>query len=856
VLTAPAYRDDVLGVTVFADDTLFYRFYPIPKAPGVRLDANGKPVFLLVKYAFSDEDRQRDPKLPAGGGYVSFDVAFEIPEETLARVRAALQQDVDARWHELKAGSAADQARPGVAGTTAPPAVELGSPTWTGGKVSLDAPQSTALVSARVAEAAPSLLSGNVAVFNLDLTPAGATFMQETLTGGSGGGGATDLTPIQVAYDLKFWARLPPVAIHVQADSEKIYDYLEKQLQGRGVDGCTTYDFDHSDITTESAHASGAVSITIDNGSGSVPQTVVDQLTQFALSLVQKMVESSFFDSSPQDGAAHPDATAPTGKTFLKKKDQVTRTHIQFDLAEQAVVEWPIHPQATLETFFRGMPAQEIAPYVRVIDLADDFFSNLELTVRAFTDWSDKAVSHVEVEVRYAGTDETGAAQEKHAAFTFTGSDPQTWKVGLIGGERSYQYRSRVGFLGQDPGRFSAWTASASPQLDVDIPEPGRVEVEVLAGDVDFPNLVDGLQVVLAYEDPDQGVGREEYTISLGSTKLEDTYRRLIYKPRTQPVHWKSRWKLKSGEVREDAAWQAATGSRLVVNQAFDDVLKANLLPAGNGWDDIVQVMVDLHYQDDGNQYTVDDTLPLRAATEAKSWRVFLKDPAVKGFRYRTTASFKNGHLEQSGWQSATGDATLPIVVVRPGIRVAVLADTLDFAACPVTEVTLRYAGPDSQSSRQETFVFRDKTPQTWDLDVPAGTPVDFTYQVTHSPAGRDPVTLPPVRSTDTVVVLPAYRQPKGGKLQVQVFGSLVDFAATPIVTVDLRYDDDGNGEHEAGTLTLTERSTQTWSVDVKDASLRQFGYRVTYYTPDSAAHAADWKFQDAPRIILPKLAL
>ena len=78
----------------------------------------------------------------------------------------------------------------------------------------------------------------------------------------------------------------------------------------------------------------------------------------------------------PLDGAAleshqgaSPFSWDVAGKTFLKKKDQVTQTHIQFDLAEQAVVEWPIHPQATLETFFRGMPAGEIASYVRVIDL-------------------------------------------------------------------------------------------------------------------------------------------------------------------------------------------------------------------------------------------------------------------------------------------------------------------------------------------------------------------------------------------------------------------------------------------------------------------------------------------------------
>ena len=61
---------------------------------------------------------------------------------------------------------------------------------------------------------------------------------------------------------------------------------------------------------------------------------------------------------------------------------------IEFNLEQRSVVEWQIHPQATLESFFHGMSPDEIKQYVREIDLADDFFKNLNLTVRAFTDFS------------------------------------------------------------------------------------------------------------------------------------------------------------------------------------------------------------------------------------------------------------------------------------------------------------------------------------------------------------------------------------------------------------------------------------------------------------------------------------
>ena len=64
-----SYQD----LTVFQDDERFWRFYLIPTFPTVRLDAAGRPVFLLVKYALSDQSREKDPTLPRGGGYLAFD---------------------------------------------------------------------------------------------------------------------------------------------------------------------------------------------------------------------------------------------------------------------------------------------------------------------------------------------------------------------------------------------------------------------------------------------------------------------------------------------------------------------------------------------------------------------------------------------------------------------------------------------------------------------------------------------------------------------------------------------------------------------------------------------------------------
>jgi hypothetical protein len=852
MLTAPAYAE-ILGVTLFVDDSLFFKFYPMAPEPSIRLDEDGHPIFLLVKYAFSDEERERDPSLPPGGGYCAFDVVYEVDPELLERVRAELQPLVDAQWRRLRDGTPEEQARPGVAGTSVPPAVEFGSPTWTDGTVKLDAPQAAGLVSARVAEGESSLVAGNNVVFNLSLSPAGADFMEQVLLN-PGGDGGTDLVPLQVAYGLKFWARLPPAGIHIRADSHKVHEYLRKRVEGRGYHWCTSYDFDQTEIEQDTVTLSSAIEVQIDTGSGSLPPEVIQELRAYSLELVKQMIASKFFSDSPAPAPADPSATQDGSRWYLKEEYDSATMSLELDLTQRSVVEWQLHPQATLQTSFAGMSAEELKRYVRTIRVGDQFFEIFELTARVFTDFQSGVISNVEVEVCYKGRDDDGVERVKETTLTFTEDDaPQTWRVGRIGGERQYKYRYRVGFKGREPGPFSDWTTSTSETLNLAVPSPGLVAVDVQANDVDFADLVDQVEVRLAYEDSGLGVDREEHVVVLTPTHQQDRYQRLIYQPRRKPVLYRTRFKLKSGEVREDDQWRTATGNQILIDQDLDEVLRVNLLPAGNGWDDVIQVMVDLRYENEERHYSVQDTLVFKSRDEFKTWRVFLHDPAVRGFAYRWTAAFKNGHLEQTAWKQAGDDAqTVPVELTRPGFKVAIVADALDFTTCPLTEVTFYYAS--DGMAEQETFAFHDKAPQAWYVDTPKGAPVDFTYQITHHPAGSDSVTLPKTRETDTVVVLSPYRPPRPSRLSVQLVGSLIDFAVTPIVAVDLAYDSEPDGIHESGSSTLTSAKTlDVWNVDVKQTSSRQFRHRLVYYTADGKAHPTEWTTETVPRVIVPR---
>ncbi len=69
MLKIPAFRR-IDNVTVYQDDAVWNRFYLVPSLPAIRLDENGRPVFLLAIYHVSDQAREANPDLPRGGGAV------------------------------------------------------------------------------------------------------------------------------------------------------------------------------------------------------------------------------------------------------------------------------------------------------------------------------------------------------------------------------------------------------------------------------------------------------------------------------------------------------------------------------------------------------------------------------------------------------------------------------------------------------------------------------------------------------------------------------------------------------------------------------------------------------------------
>jgi hypothetical protein len=891
MLKIPSYRyfpDE--RVTAYQDDVMWWKFYLIPDYVSIRHDTNGDPVFLLIKYAFSDEDRAKNASLPTGGGFMVFDVELRAKEEDITKITAVLQDDVNNIWNQLKA--LAEQAGAGAQGYSLnawyylqgnddkplsantslgvsdlllgldptgpqappgdrPPTVVLDMPTWTDGTFSVSAPQSEALVSHRVAAGKVSLVGNNVASANMDLTDAGATFMQKTLLDTTGGG-AVDLTPIQVTYELHFWARVPPVHILVQADSRALYEGVKTVAHTYEDNDCDEDVMKHAEQQMSMAVQSGLVKIQIDPGVLPLTDSFLQQLTTSAQNFVMDEIKDNFFTKQQAPPPADDDPTkdfvnADHDIYYLKQELDFTSIHIGYDETVAAVQVWPANPQGTLQAFFAGLSAQKMKQFVRVVDLEDPFFQTLNLTATAFAPW-DKNIDFVEVQFRYHGRDENNQPEEKVQAFTFT-KDHTTdkWDPRLIDGKREYEYQWRVGYTGHGTGDWSGWVKETAPQLNIDVGNPGHIELPVAVGNVNFGDVTASVQVDLSYADTAHGVAEQSTTLILGQAPLQQTYDRWLFTPQVNPIRYRTRFFLKTGqEVESD--WDTTTSSPLVINEPSSiDKLEVNVFPVGDGWSAVQQAIVDLRHGQDGS------TLQLKSLDEFRKWVVVLDNPTDTAFEYKYVASFKDGSpAYEVDWTPAKGDQSLPVPVpTSPTLTVELWPQLVDFTITPLVEASLHYDDDAANVHASETYVFKQDTGnQTWGpVHLHDATKREYRCQLTYHQA-HGQVALPETRTDSDKVIMEALDVPR---VTCLVSPTIVDFSVTPVVEVNVDYHDPANHVDFTQTLVFTDPTPQPFSFQVADAGSKAYQVTVTYYLADGTVVARDPVTLEKTAITVPK---
>ncbi|MFC7615561.1 hypothetical protein ACFQV2_20705 [Actinokineospora soli] len=712
----------------------------------------------------------------------------------------------------------------------------LAVPQWTEGEFTVLAPQSSDLIANRVAEGPLSLLGGNVASANLDLTPAGATFMVKSLVGEDGGSGA-DLTPLQVRYDLKMMVRMPPATVRVEADWRRVYQEFH-QMKHEFNSSCGEDDFETSEQSIRMACESGLIKTTVDLGQLSVSDGLAKELTTMAQKIAGDLIKEKFFKREPRPAPPDDKAKDYTDREediyVFRSEQEIDFSSFRQEFTIDSALPYPVRPQGSIQAFLAGLDEQELRQFVRRVDLSDPFFETLQLTAKVFgVDWAADPIDFVEAEFHYEGTDENGQAVEKATSAVFTKDKTEfEWDPSLIGAKREYEYRWRIGYRGHEPSAFSGWVPAMTNKLAFAVTKPGQVAVKFLAGDIDFATTTENVQIEVEYADEGAGVPKDGTVLALNPATAEQGYSRWIFQPQREPLRYRTRFALKNDQtVLGD--WQEATLDQIFVNEPeIANRLDVTLVPTGS-WDNVVQTVVSLRYRDPRNAIAVEGTFQLRKLDEHRTWVVFLQENSPRTFEYKVITTFADGSTDDGGgaWLKADGDQPLPIKVKQPPqLTVQVLPAVVDFTVTPVVEVSLRYAG--NGTSASETFALTSKEDKpVWRVPLTDPAQKDFYCRITYNTAD-EVVEVPEKLEKDGTVTVPALKVPM---VTCLLNPKNLDFVATPIVEVTVSYSDPAHQPpiaHEQ-TFLFSDTTPQEFRVRTGPNSPKTYDLTVRYFLAD-----------------------
>ena len=369
---------EVPDVTVWHDHSRRNMFDALPQSPRFRLQ-NGVPVFKQITYRLAI-DRPGGKK---GGGYVFFDTELAVDEAKLTKLKKLLGDRV-----------AEEHRRLNLQGP--PPPAELGTLTFTKGKVNLLLEKDGVLIEKVMGAGKPSLYGNNVAMFAVELSPEGAAVFEAAMQGK----GASRSLWFTICIPA---VKLPPLTATVwfnatrsipsTSPSTRIGICGRSILQGnnpgkvQGVPiGRTEINFDFTLPDAEQ------------------DKKLKDKIRDWAESTLESMVEKGMIESIapvPEDKRKAPegieDVTRDIGTTKAKSFRQTFK--------ENGAAEWNLIPQGNLGTLTdmkdsQGKPLQW-KDFSITVDADHPFFGTLSVTIQTNADFVRLNLFSIEVKVKY-----------------------------------------------------------------------------------------------------------------------------------------------------------------------------------------------------------------------------------------------------------------------------------------------------------------------------------------------------------------------------------------------------------------------------------------------------------------------
>lgn len=685
-------EESINDLSVFSDDEAWDTFYVLPKTPNFRLDKDGKPVFQFLKYR-TEIDREGGFK---AGGIAFFDVAFQIPSDSLKAVKEELQTRVD---------KIADQYN------IPHRDVKIGKIQPIRGGVSVNlTDMSNNLVEKAWNPVSPSLYGDFVTPVTVEFTKDGAALFWNAL---QGKGGA-----VQVSYSLVILAGLPPINVHCHWDAKKFYSFY----QNITVDENWCADDSYTETINETFHNSEYYHINFDWGG------LTDAKMQ---SEIRASVQRTFDDAIARNIIKDATPVSDENRKVPDGMENVTRNmitdktgEVTEDYTEGMAVEWDPKPGGTLPniTSFRGVDPKD---YFLEIDLDDPFFKSLTVPIYVNADFEKLPIYSVEVHLDY-NEGETHKIEE----FMFKSpNDVSTFRTFIENNNWKYTYWYQVNYKSESKSYISDVKQTDEKNLVINVDDIGILHVNVQPGHIDFSKIPQ-VEVAIQYEDRSAGVDLIEEVFMLDKDSKNQEMLKVIFQPRRNQYRYRVKYFMADGkEYMKD--WTSAQSEDLLIGSPFVDKV-IHIRPVGDMDIDIANIYIDLKYEDTANDYRTTQSYALNKANPFADWVFPVVSETGGKVTYSGLVQFKNGETKDIPSTEVTTDSIYPGVNL-PILQVQVFPDLIDFSIVKLAKVSLSYQDPENGIVERKDVIIKpdSENPVDWSVKLKDKSKNAYQWQAT-----------------------------------------------------------------------------------------------------------------------------
>lgn len=424
----------------------------------------------------------------------------------------------------------------------------------------------------------------------------------------------------------------------------------------------------------------------------------------------------------------------------LKYLDQVEDKERIFEYSMQAAVAREAAPQGLFSTVVEGL---DLDRAIKEVSLDDEFFNRLVATVSMGGDLTVAGINTVAVNLEYPAVRSANEDPTNVDGFIFQPNqlEPRTFTNWLNAKkDRRYRYYMDIHFkpdspyVGKDVHVTTDWEVTRDRQLTLDpLDQIGLLDVEVSLGKVDASQIAQ-VQVELWYQDAANAFENRK-TISLKPGEASSHWRLRLSDRNQKSYQYRLLYFLSDG-LRYQTQWQSSEDPALVINDPFNNTVKARLVPLLDV-NNLIEADVNVTYAEADTGYSRTVQKIFMGGAPLASTDVLIPTLAKQpdSLTYDVTIVRGDGSVFASGPQPITTlPATIPIADGEgrtSRIRLKLL--NTDLASAGLVALKVQVVGPgENPDSAEALFTASQTADQMLTLVQPAEAgPFVYTYQVT-----------------------------------------------------------------------------------------------------------------------------